>query len=363
MTIGVEGFEPTRLALARERRGLTQKKLSEDVGVSDRMIKAYESGDKHPTPETLDQIARVLAFPRGFFSAPPIEPLTLDAVSFRALSKASAGLRNRTIAAGALALELHRFLLERFELPRSDIPDLGTLGPSEAAAELRRRWALDEDQPIANIVHLLELHGVAVFSLSEDCREIDAFSMWRNDTPFIFLNNRKTAERSVFDAAHELGHLVLHRSQPPQGREAETQADAFAASFLLPERAMRATAPRLATIANLALMKRTWKVSVAALGHRLHELRMISDWHYKHLNIELSRRGRANEPSPIPRQTSAVMKKVLAALAEESCTVRDIARELHLPASEVQSLAFGPALVEGSGKASTPPRGTLKVVR
>lgn len=46
--------------------------------------------------------------------------------------------------------------------------------------------------------------------------EIDAFSLWRDDRPYIFLNTSKSAERSRFDAAHELGHLVLHRQGTPR---------------------------------------------------------------------------------------------------------------------------------------------------
>jgi len=50
-----------------------------------------------------------------------------------------------------------------------------------------------------------------VCSLAEQCREVDAFSLWRHGSPFVFLNTQKTPEHSRFDVAHELGHLVLHR--------------------------------------------------------------------------------------------------------------------------------------------------------
>jgi hypothetical protein len=102
-------------------------------------------------------------------------------------------------------------------------------------------------------------------------------------------------------------------------------------------------------------MKQRWKVSVAALGYRLHRLGLVSDWHYRQLNIELSRRGRSNEPAPLPRETSAVMRQALAVLAEEGVTLRDIARELCLPLNELQAFAFGLSVVEGKGQTS--PRG------
>ncbi|WP_438036372.1 helix-turn-helix domain-containing protein [Sorangium sp. So ce204] len=358
---GVASFSRSRLILARERRGMTQRQLSALVGVSDRMVKAYESGQCNPTIDTLHKISRALSFPPSFFERPPVDALKLESASFRALTKAGAPLRHRTVAAGTLALELHRFLLERFELPRPDVPDLRNHTPESAAESLRLMWGLGQ-RPISNYVHLLELHGVCVFSLSEDCDSIDAFSVWRNGTPFVFLNNRKTAERSMFDAAHELGHLVMHQHGIPQGRHAEKEADAFAANFMLPASAIRAAAPRMATIASLAAMKQTWRASVAALGHRLHELGLMSDWHYKQFNIELSRRGRHNEPAPLARETSALLRKALAALSEEGIGIRDIARELCMPVSDVQSLSFGLQLVEGSGDGSGTPRGTLRSI-
>lgn len=375
---GVEKFTPSRLILARERRGKTQRELSSDVGVSDRMIKSYESGQYRPSPETLADIARVLGFPRAFFEAGPVEMIDLEAASFRAITKAGAVLRKRTIAAGTIALELHRFIADRFELPSNDLPDLRLqsidplavtmphgrryAGPERAAEATRHMWGIGQ-RPIKNMVHLLEAHGVRVFSLSEDCLAIDAFSIVRDGTPFVFLNSRKSAERGIFDAAHELGHLILHQHGSPQGQDAENEADAFAAAFMLPEDAIRACAPRLATIATLSAMKSTWHASVQAIGFRLHELGLMSDWHYRHFNIELSRRGRQNEPSPLPRETSAVLRKAVAVLAEEGVGLRKIAQELCLPIAELQSLMFGLGVLEGgTDGGSTARRGALRLV-
>ena len=87
------------------------------------------------------------------------------------------------------------------------------------------------------MIKLLESKGVRVFSLAENTKNVDAFSCWRNDVPYIFLNTFKSADRSRLDAAHELAHLVLHRhGGPRQGREAEIEANSFASSFLMPSR-------------------------------------------------------------------------------------------------------------------------------
>src|SRR5438094_162699 len=83
-------------------------------------------------------------------------------------------------------------------------------------------------------------------ALAIDAKEVDAFSMWHGETPFVFLNTKKSCERSRFDAAHELGHLVLHRHGVPQGQQAEAEANAFASAFLMPRASVLAMAPRFA---------------------------------------------------------------------------------------------------------------------
>jgi len=114
--------------------------------------------------------------------------------------------------------------------------------PRQQPGMLRQYWLLGE-RPIKNVAHLLEAKGVRVYSLMERNVEVDAFSLWRNDTPFIFINTRKSAEHSRFDAAHDLGHLVLHRHGGPRGQNAEREAQAFAAAFLMPKSSVLAVAP------------------------------------------------------------------------------------------------------------------------
>ena len=88
----------------------------------------------------------------------------------------------------------------------------------------------------------------------------------------------------------------------------------------------------------------------------------MSDWHYRQFNIELSRRGRKNEPAPLQRETSALLAKTLGALSEEGHGIREMARELHVPASEIRALAFGLYAVEGAGSGSPGSRPSLRLV-
>jgi hypothetical protein len=117
-------------------------------------------------------------------------------------------------------------------MPSPDLPELRSEDPGSAAASIRRHWGLGF-RPIPNLIRLMESKGVRVFTLSEG-KNVDAFSFWRDGTPFIFLNTLKSAERSRFDAAHELGHLLMHSHGYPEGREVEKEADSFASHLLMP---------------------------------------------------------------------------------------------------------------------------------
>jgi Zn-dependent peptidase ImmA (M78 family)/DNA-binding XRE family transcriptional regulator len=343
-----------------------KNKLAELVGVTGRSITAYEAGESEPSETTVDALASTLGFPKEFFSAPDTDEPIPGAASFRALTKMTAAQRDAALAAGALAVELGAWVHARFKLPRVDVPDLRDHDPEAAADALRARWGLGE-RPVGNMVHLLEAMGVRVFSLAEQCLEVDAFSMWREDCGYVFLNTQKSAEHGRFDAAHELGHLVLHRHGGPRGREAELEANRFASAFLMPRGSVLAVAPKFVTVDTLVQLKSAWAVSVAALAHRLRSLELLTEWHYRSLCIEIAQRGyRKTEPRGVARETSMVFKKVFDALRAEGITKTHIARDLHLQAADVEALVFGLVLtpIDGGGHPSPARSGsTLRLVK
>lgn len=330
---------------------MTKKGLAEAAEITVRSVSAYEAGSTVPTDETIARLAAALAFPPEFFDGDEVDLLAADGASFRSLSSMTASQRDSALAAGALAVMLSEWVHERFELPPANVPDLRGHEPEAAAGALRTAWGLGE-RPIRNVVQLLEANGVRVFSLVQESADVDAFSVWRSDVPFVFLNTMKSAERSRFDAAHELGHLVLHRHGAPQGREAEREADAFASAFLMPAGSVHARAPGFATLDALVKLKRVWNVSVAALAHRLHRLGLVSEWHYRTLCIQMSERGfRREEPDGIARETSQLLQKVFAALRAERITPGDVARELRITQRELDTLVFGLVLLPVAGRA------------
>lgn len=313
--------------------------------MNSRSIQGYESGEYAPEPEKLEQIANLLRFPVDFFSGPDLPRISEHTASFRSMSKMSAGLKDSALSAGALAFVLNSWIENRFNLPVARLPDLSDLSPEHAAASLRRIWGLGE-APVSNMIHLLESKGIRVYSLAIEAREVDAFSVWHEGTPFIFLNTFKTAERSRFDAAHELGHLVRDSHSMLHGKahspEMERDANAFAAAFLMPRDSVVVNRPHLVTVPDLIELKSLWGVSLAALAARMNQLNFVTEWTYRSLCIDIAKKGyRTTEPKPMRHEVSQMLAKVFDALRAEGVRKSDIAAELSLLVEDLDNLTFG----------------------
>ncbi len=335
-------FEPSRLCLARRRRGWSRTETARRSHLTARSIIAYELGERVPSQESLVALAQALEYPIAFFQRSKVDSIREEGVSFRALSRMTATEREQALASGDLAMELSGWLDGEFDLPSPAIPDLHPQSTPEAAANaLRIIWELG-DRPIKHLVGLLESKGVRVFSLAENTLSLDGFSFWKKGRPYIFLNTLKSAERSRFDAAHELGHIVLHQHGLPSGRKAEQEANQFAAAFLMPRTSMFAFAPRNPTIAQLLEAKQPWGVAVTAYAHRMHEIGLLSEWYYRSLCIEMQSRGyRQAEPQAGTREMSQIWPKVFSiVLRKEGTTRQELASTLGWPLRELRALVF-----------------------
>lgn len=354
-------FNYSRVDLGRRRRGLTKTALANAAGIAPRNLNAYGRGDQEPTALTVQRLAAAVGFPSDFFYGPDLDEPLPEGASFRSLSRLTARQRDQALGSGALALALSDWIDAHFDLPDPNIPQYQGLDPETAADAVRQAWGLGERR-IPNMVHLLEAHGVRVFSLAEETATVDAYSFWRGSMSYVFLNTKKTAEHSRMDAAHELGHLVLHGHGGPRGRQAEREAYLFGSAFLMPAGSVRAEAPRGARISQLARAKSRWDVSVANLAYRMHRLGLLTDWQYRAAFMELNRRGREKEPTapgkkPLRQETSQVLDKVFRALRDENVSKASIAQALSMPLRDLNDSVFGLVLTPLEGESRIDPSG------
>lgn len=355
-------FCADRLKVARHRRKLSGKQLAEVSGLTEVTVSKVENGHQ-PDDATIEKLVKALGYPRAFFFMDKPEVLEPQSVSFRSLKKMKAAERNASLAAGSNGISLYYWIDERFQLPAPDLIDLSVEQdrPEVAARLLRQHWGIG-DRPIGNILKLFESKGIRVLSLSENTQNVDAYSFWHADHPYIFLNQKKTAERSNFDAAHELGHLVLHfhaQAESAPEDDAERQANQFASAFLMPEADVKNSVGQIYSASQIIRAKARWKVSAMALAMRLNQIKILSDWTYRSIVIELGQQGyRSAEPLGVDRENSTLLAKVFTTLWSKGLTKRDIANDLNLPWEEIESLVFG---LTGSSLVR-PTKGNLSVV-
>lgn len=339
-------LNPERVELVRRRLGLTKIGFAEALGVDRKVLQRFEAGKADLPGGCWRRLCEVSGYPMAFFERGSPEYPNPEGVSFRSLRSLTAGARDAAMAAGALAFEFDDWIAERYELPGHSLCQIENCSPAEAAAFLRATWGIGE-RPVGNMINLLEAHGIRVFSLAEETRHLDAYSLWRNDRPYIFLNTLKTAERTRHDAAHELGHLVMHRHSGSTHSSAEYEANTFASAFLMPPDDLRAECPTIRSLQDLILKKKRWGVSVSSLNYALHKIGKISDWHYVSYYKMLAKVGRENEPNLIPRETSQVWTKILTDLWKSGISLSRVSGQLCLPEKELNSLLFGIASSNG----------------
>jgi Zn-dependent peptidase ImmA (M78 family) len=190
----------------------------------------------------------------------------------------------------------------------------------EAIAEsVRAEWKVPPG-PIQNVVDTLESHGIVVIRLPLDSADVDAFSLPFADHPVVVLGaDKNDRARSRFDAAHELGHLIMHGDQIWGMKEVETQAHQFAAAFLMPEKDIYRQLPTTVDWPRLFELKRRWQVSLAALLMRARALGRMSESTYLTAIKAASARGwRRLEPVPLgpPEQPSHLLRYLTSPMSQ-----------------------------------------------
>lgn len=369
MRTGTLGFEGSRLREVREVRQLQQLSLAEILGVTPQAISNYERGKSTPSPEILSRLANVLNVPSSFFVMPPRE-LSQRTVFYRSMSAATKAARDRAEHRASWLGDITCYVSEFVDLPQVNIPNmhppedplqLGSEDIEQVAVDARLHWRM-RDQPIGDMVTLLENQGVVVGRDRLGAATLDSLSEYNEEAhrPVVLIGTDKgTAARWRFDAAHELGHLILHRNLDRRRlrnladhKEVELQAHRFAGAFLLPRDSFADELFGASLDAMLALKPR-WRTSIAMMIMRARQTRLIDEVMEKRLWINYSRRGwRRNEPldDTLQHETPRMLRHSLELILEAGAQAPlDVVGSTGLPASDIESLADLPSGLLSNG--------------
>ena len=196
-----------------------------------------------------------------------------------------------------------------------------------------------EGGPIPNVVRLLEAHGVVVVRLDrDDVRRVDAFSHHHGQRPVVVLNPAKGDKaRSRFDAAHELGHLVVHHDIEPGSRLVENQAHAFAAEFLAPAAEIERDLPTGIDWPEMQRLKRRWGISLKALVMRARTLGRYSDATYQRAMRQLVSFGLPEPGALGPPEVPVLLPRALE-LIGGAAALPAVAADAGLPVAVVERI-------------------------
>jgi len=342
-------FDPARLQLARKLAGRRKVDLAREVGVTPGALSQYEHGTTKPSPAVLARLALALGLPAAFFAADgrPRQELNTTDTFFRSLRAATQLHRDQALAHIELVWEVTKGLEQRIRLPANALPSELAVKPGASAASVERAaellrvsWNMPPG-PVAHVVRLVEAHGVVVALQRDGGTGVDAFSRWIGGRQFVVLcSDKGDAARSRFDAAHELGHSVLHPDVEAGSQPLERQAHIFAAAFLMPRDAIESQLPRRLDWEALIDLKARWGVSIQALLYRARSLGTMTEATYRRAMTTMSKFGwRRAEPGALGKhETPRLLGRAVELLAPTGFTTEVLAAELRLPVSLVREI-------------------------
>lgn len=334
-------FNPAMLATAREANFLSQTELANSMGISQALIGKWEADLGSPDADQITALAAALDVqPELLFVDRSRRLGSMSDYYHRALSKA----RRKDVKAiharcSIMDIQIDR-LLQISSIPEDRIPDIDPdnhAGDAEKVAAMARTAMGVGPGPIPNLIGEIERCGAIVIDRRLEVDDVDALCRWVPGMPkLFFLNGAKAPDRIRFSLAHELGHTVMHFGRDYDPRMAEDQANAFASAFLMPANDIRHEFQARLRIADLAAIKRKWRVSMQSAARRAYSLGVIDDRRYKSIFTQMSRKGwRKTEPISIDGESPRTFSWLLNAHVNSGFSRADLAKLLFVSEQEI----------------------------
>jgi Zn-dependent peptidase ImmA (M78 family)/transcriptional regulator with XRE-family HTH domain len=315
-----------RLTEARKTAGLTQQQAAEQLGVSRPTLIGIEKGTRKARPEEIVALAGIYRHSvhdlmRQGPDTPALEPHLRAALGADDSPAVAAAIQTlQAFANDYQALEdLAGTEPFRDFPPEAILPRRADLRAFAEDVAIRERSRLHlGDQPIFDLRSLVEQAGVHCFFGDIPSTLAGLYAFVPQLGYCILINRKHPAERRRWTLAHEYAHFLADRHKPgvdyiEDARRkpvSERFADAFAASLLMPETAIRrgflAVTERTGDFqtADLTRLAHQFHVSAQAAALRLEQLGLLPNGTWEALTERGFKPGAARrllglEPSPI----------------------------------------------------------------
>lgn len=341
------------LRVARQLRGFQQGDAAQRLGVSQAMLSRIENKLSGFPIDLIDRAAIAYEMPQSFFTQ--TDTVFGAPVSVHPMWRKKAAITGREMDQIVAELNVRlmhlRRLLQAVEvksthpMPSLTVDEFDSV--EQIAGLVRAQWQLPAG-PIQNLTRALEAAGIVVVHSNMAASAVDGVTFSAPGLPpLIVLNASQPADRMRFTLAHELGHLVMHRTQPT--KDMEQQANDFASYLLMPTRDIRPYFARRIDLRLLAELKPVWRVSMASLLMRARSLDLLAYNQERYLWQQFSiAKIRQGEPPELdfPSEEATVLPDLIEAHVRQlGYSVSDLAGMLHLNPSEL-SLLYGLSVVQ-----------------
>ena len=295
--------------LARESSGITQSEMAQRLRIPQSQLSKMESGQIPVTSGVLAALVRELDYTEKFYYQTfEIYPAGMHIYLFRKHKTLPAKDLSRITALMNIYRSHVRSLLEAAEIDFKPVPqyEIEEFDSIAQIARAVRQYANVPSGPIKNVTERLEDLGIVVVPFDPGTRMFAGASMLSEKPNYVVVvNSQMPGDRLRWTLAHELAHMVMHRS-PSLAMEA--QADEFTAEFLMPSDEIEQYLSDL-TLERLGSLKRLWGVSMFAILQHAARLGKISERRHRTVISLLARAGvtRLKEPpelaTPVEKPT------------------------------------------------------------
>ena len=349
-----------RIKEARIARSYSMQELADSIGVTKQSLSKYENGLTNVSADIAFKISSILDLPIEFFMKEKnigLEEFDEKPIFFRSLRATSNKVKESLSQNLRFLEEFYEYFNKFIDFPRFDFEGLNNnykIGLSDneieiIAAKTRKKLGLG-DGPIVNLTRTLEQNGIIVTRIELKTHNVDAFSnITSKGIPIIILGSDKnSAVRSRMDLAHELGHIVLHSTLSKDlviknHNIIEDEAKKFASAFLLPYKEFSEDLYSI-NLEKFIYLKRKWKVSIAGMIVRTHQLNLITDEQYVYLFKRISaKKWRVMEPldDVIEFEKPSLLREAIDLLLENNViSVNELVNDLAFSRKEIESLCY-----------------------
>ncbi|MCC0695035.1 XRE family transcriptional regulator [Clostridioides sp. ES-S-0048-02] len=323
--MNLKDFNGKRLKSARVFRAKTLEQLSKETKINKKDLQAFEENKYVPNIENALKLSNMLNFPKEYFYKNESINVIVEDSHFNPQSKLP---RVEEISYREKIIIIHKiysFMESYIKFPKENLPnrklikDVNINDIESLANKTRELWNLNNN-PIVNMVSLLEANGIIISGMNVDRKGATVFTQKQRigkETKYLISlgNDKKSASIRNYDLAYELGYIISSQLGIPNK---QFLADEYACAFLLPRETFLEDLVYPEDLDYYVELKQKWIVPISVMIFRAYNLGEISYKKYNYLMSEMDKRGwLIEEPLDKMKGVSPVyLKKAVELLIE-----------------------------------------------